>query len=77
MSLESCEWGMEGTVLGVPLVVENRPFILAVQKSAKDLPRCLGGLATHALLRHGGVGAYAEGGAERQVDEVKAARNRR
>lgn len=33
----NCEWGMEGTVLGVPLVVENRPLVLDVQKSVRDL----------------------------------------
>ena len=38
----NCEWGMEETVLGVPLVVENRPFILDVRKSERDLLRRLG-----------------------------------
>lgn len=42
MSSASCEWGMEETVLGVPLVVENRPFILDVRKSERDLLRRLG-----------------------------------
>lgn len=37
----NCEWGMEETVLGMPLVVENRPFMLDVQKSVRDLRRCL------------------------------------
>ena len=38
---ENCEWGMEETVLGMPLVVENRPFMLDVRKSVRDLRRCL------------------------------------
>lgn len=37
----NCEWGMEETVLGVPLVVENRPFVLDARKSVRDLRRCL------------------------------------
>ena len=38
---ENCEWGMEETVLGMPLVVENRPFMLVVRKSVRDLRRGL------------------------------------
>ena len=38
----NCEWEMEETGLGVPLVVENRPFILDVRKSERDLLRRLG-----------------------------------
>lgn len=40
----NCEWGMEETVLGMPLVVKNRPFVLDVQKSERDLLRRLGQL---------------------------------
>lgn len=38
----NCEWGMEEAGLGMPLVVENRPFILDVRKSERDLLRRLG-----------------------------------
>lgn len=38
----NCEWEMEETGLGVPLVVKNRPFILDARKSVRDLLRCLG-----------------------------------
>lgn len=37
MSSENCEWEMEGTVLGMPLVVKNRPFVLDARKSVRDL----------------------------------------
>ena len=37
MSSENCEPGMERVGFQVPLVVENRPFILDAQKSGRDL----------------------------------------
>lgn len=77
MSSENCEPEMEGTVVGVPLVVKNRPFILEAQKSGRDLQRCLDGFAVHVMLRRGSADKQGEGGAERQVNGVKMARNRR
>lgn len=53
MSSENCEPGMERTGVGVPLVVENRPFILEAQKSGRDLQRCLGRVCSHVMLRRG------------------------
>lgn len=53
MSSENCEPGMERTGLGVPLVAENRPFILDAQKSGRDLQRCLGRVCSHVMLRRG------------------------
>ena len=68
---------MERTGVGVPLVAENRPFILDAQKSGRDLQRCLDGFAAHVMLRRGSADKQGEGGAERQVGGAKVARNRR
>lgn len=78
----NCEWGMEETVLGMPLVVENRPFMLDVRKSERDLLRCLGricGLRDGSARKRGQVrrgwrgrtGGRSEAGAEPQVNGIK------
>lgn len=74
---ENCEWGMERAEFHAPFVVENRPFILDVQKSGRDLQRCLDGFAAHVMLRRGSTDKQGEGGAERLVGGAKVARNRR
>lgn len=68
---------MERAGFQVPLVAENRPFILDAQKSGRDLQRCLDGFAVHVMLRRGSADKQGEGGAERQVGGAKVARNRR
>lgn len=81
----NCEWGMEETVLGMPLVVENRPFMLDVWKSERDLLRCLGricGLRDGSARKRGQArrgwrgrtGGRSEAGAEPQVNGIKRGR---
>ena len=82
MSSASCEWGMEETVLGMPLVVENRPFMLDVQKSVRDLQRRLervcdshdASARKRGQARRGWRGTASdrsEDGAEPQVNGIK------